>query len=216
MSIPTYIKGFPQDGSNLGNTRVQIRRNLDGTFETLEVDHINNNEVGSNGLMGTAGYHNVIHFQDQGNAPTTPPSVTNVTQMYTNTDTTHSVQQLFVESTAGNAYQQTTLIDGKFSKFGPNGNNNFWTYLPGGKIMICSSTGISNTDADVDLSALGFPVFANKNYNIQVTPYRNAFGSANFSFYVINDASLTPSTFTIVNVQLIAVGFYYTLIGIPA
>jgi hypothetical protein len=46
MSIPTFVEGYPQDGSSLGNTRVQIRRNLDGTFEAFSVDHQNQNEAG--------------------------------------------------------------------------------------------------------------------------------------------------------------------------
>jgi len=58
MPIPTYTPGYPPDGSSLGQTKSTIRNNLDGTFQTLAVDHINNN-----GQPGTqpAGYHTIIH-----------------------------------------------------------------------------------------------------------------------------------------------------------
>ena len=58
MPIPTYTPGYPPDGSSLGQTKSTIRNNLDGTFQTLAVDHVNNN-----GQPGTqpAGYHTIIH-----------------------------------------------------------------------------------------------------------------------------------------------------------
>ena len=58
MAIPTYTPNVPPDGSSLGSTKADIRDNLDGTFQTLGIDHINNNgEPGTN----PAGYHNIIH-----------------------------------------------------------------------------------------------------------------------------------------------------------
>jgi hypothetical protein len=67
MSIPAYTKGYPPDGSSLGQTKVVIRDNLDGTFETLNVDHVNNN-----GQPGSqpAGYHTIIHEVSQANVST--------------------------------------------------------------------------------------------------------------------------------------------------
>ena len=54
MSFPTYISGTPKDGSTLGNTKAKIRNNLDGTFNSLAVDHITQNGA-------TPGYHTIIH-----------------------------------------------------------------------------------------------------------------------------------------------------------
>jgi len=58
MPIPTYTPGYPPDGSSLGQTKAVIRNNLDGTFQTLGIDHVNNN-----GQPGSqpAGYHTLIH-----------------------------------------------------------------------------------------------------------------------------------------------------------
>jgi hypothetical protein len=58
MPIPAYTPGYPPDGSSLGQTKAVIRNNLDGTFQTLAVDHIDNN--GNPGSQ-PAGYHTVIH-----------------------------------------------------------------------------------------------------------------------------------------------------------
>jgi hypothetical protein len=76
MSIPEYTQGYPPDGSSLGQTKIQIRDNLDGTFLTLGVDHINNN-----GLPGDnpAGYHNLIHMVVQ---TATPSNITGITQLF--------------------------------------------------------------------------------------------------------------------------------------
>jgi hypothetical protein len=77
MTIPTYNLGYPPDGASLGETKAEIRNNLDGTFLTLGVDHINNNgQPGSN----PAGYHNNIHMVTQGAAPA---NMAGVLQLFT-------------------------------------------------------------------------------------------------------------------------------------
>ena len=58
MGIPAYVPGYPPDGSSLGQTKSTIRNNLDGTFQTIAVDHINNN--GDPGSQ-PPGYHTIIH-----------------------------------------------------------------------------------------------------------------------------------------------------------
>lgn len=90
MPIPTYTLGYPPDGSSLGQTKATIRNNLDGTFETLGVDHVNNNGVpGSN----PAGYHTIIHQVTQAGPPAAISGVNQVFSMIppsgipSNTDT---------------------------------------------------------------------------------------------------------------------------------
>jgi hypothetical protein len=67
MPIPTYTSGYPPDGASLGQTKATIRNNLDGTFQTLGIDHVNNN-----GQPGSqpAGYHTVIHEVSQASVST--------------------------------------------------------------------------------------------------------------------------------------------------
>lgn len=75
MPIPTYTPGYPPDGSSLGQTKKVIRDNLDGTFQTLNVDHVNNNgQPGSN----PAGYHMIIHEVTQ----TAVNTVSGVNQLF--------------------------------------------------------------------------------------------------------------------------------------
>lgn len=62
--MSAYTEGYPPDGSSLGQTKAVIRGNLDSTFNTLAVDHVNNN--GTN-----AGYHTIIHEVPQATAMTT-------------------------------------------------------------------------------------------------------------------------------------------------
>jgi|WetSurMetagenome_2_1015567.scaffolds.fasta_scaffold20470_2 hypothetical protein len=63
MSFPAYTPGYPPDGFSLGNTKTQIRNNLDGTYNTLDVDHQNTSEP-------NPGYHAIIHGQNQTTAST--------------------------------------------------------------------------------------------------------------------------------------------------
>lgn len=73
MPIPSFTSGEPPDGSTLGGTKVNIRNNLDGTFQTLSVDHQNQNDA-------NPGYHTVIHMVNQG---IDPPIVANISEIYT-------------------------------------------------------------------------------------------------------------------------------------
>ena len=76
MTIPTYVSGYPPDGSSLGSTKTTIRGNLDGTFLTLGVDHVNNNGSPGN---NPAGYHTIIHQVTQ---TTIPSTISGVNQFF--------------------------------------------------------------------------------------------------------------------------------------
>lgn len=137
MTIPTYTPGYPPDGSTLGGTKVVIRNNLDGTFETLGVDHVNNNgEPGSN----PAGYHNVIRQVTQ----VADPSVTSpgVNQIYSKNYTTPAgtQTQLFTLNSGGGISQLT----------GTNGTVQGWQWLGGvlmqwGEVTISGAAPYSGT-----------------------------------------------------------------------
>src|SRR6185436_16741422 len=73
MPITSFTAGYPQDNSSLGASKTTIRNNIDGTFQTLAVDHYSQNESNS-------GYHNIIHQVDQGAAPA---STVGVNQLFT-------------------------------------------------------------------------------------------------------------------------------------
>lgn len=107
MSIPTYREGFPQDGSSLGSTKTQIRANLDGTFETLAIDHVDNNgNPGSN----PPGYHTVIHQVTQGSDPAT---ISGVNQLYSKIAAKPAgTTQLFSKTGAGLVSQLTGAAPG--------------------------------------------------------------------------------------------------------
>ncbi len=206
---PTYIEGFPQDGSSLGNTRVQIRNNLDGTFETLGVDHINNNGVGQITTTGTAGFHDVIHFQDQGALGYKPPNVANTTELFTETDS-QSIQQVMTLSTGNKLYQQTTMLDGNFTTFGSTIG---WVYLPGGFVLLYGFTNPSTSNSIiVDFGgALALPTMINTNYIVTATPYNatpNGYriGTVTTTTFEIRQSGTTPPNS----------GYYWVLIGFPA
>lgn len=154
MSIPTYVLGYPPDGSSLGNTKAQIRSNLDGTFLTLSVDHQNANQP-------TPGYHNVIHMLPHA-APAAIPNVGQLLQNVANdgfaTDTT-----FFFETGLGLLLQLTRNIQ-------PIVATNGTTFLPGGLIL---QWGIVVTPFATPVGTVNFAT-ANKNFpnncfNVQTT-----------------------------------------------
>lgn len=160
MPIPTYTLGYPPDGSSLGQTKATIRNNLDGTFETLGIDHINNN-----GQPGSqpAGYHNVIHMVPQGSDPA---AVTGYGQLYSKTivsDVTTD-QALFWE-TGGGLIQQLTV------NLTPSASTNGYTYLPGGLILqwgSAASTSSSTPNCTVVFATANIK-FPNACFNVQCT-----------------------------------------------
>ncbi len=164
MAIPTYTPGYPPDGSSLGQTKATIRNNLDGTFQTLAVDHIDNN-----GQPGSkpAGYHNLIHMVPQAS---TPAPVTNYSLLYSKfvTPTGGTADtQLFHESSSGVITQLT----------GPNAVSavtNGYAWLPGPILVQWGSAAFTSSNQSVDLN-IDFP---NNFFNIQITPSSTSTGTS--------------------------------------
>lgn len=190
MPIPTYTPGYPLDGSSLGQTKATIRNNLDGTFETLNVDHVNNN--GSPG-GNPAGYHTIIHQTVQ-----------------TNVSTNISVNQVF------SGVPGTLVVDGVTTPFVPNnGDVQLYSLTRGGVLAqltgffrsqngYCWSGGIlfqwgtvAATSGNPSVSfVLPFPTNL---FNVQVTRGHNASSpGATFGWWV-NSASFSTSGFQIIN-----------------
>ena len=123
MTIPTFTQGYPPDGSTLGQTKATIRDNLDGTFLTLGVDHINNN--GSPGNH-PAGYHNVIRSVPQGS---NPAPVAGYGQLFSKTiNSVTTDQAMFWETGNGLVMQMTANLT-------PVTGSSGVTFLPGGLIL---------------------------------------------------------------------------------
>jgi len=153
MSIPTFTQGYPPDNSSLGQTKATIRDNLDGTFLTLAVDHINNN--GQPGAK-PAGYHKVIHMVPQA---ANPAPVAGYGQLYSRTiSSITNDQALFWETGAGLIAQLTMNVT-------PQATLNGYTYLPGGILVqwgaIVSVAASGTTNFNIP--------FPNNFFNIQLT-----------------------------------------------
>jgi hypothetical protein len=180
MAIPTYTLGYPPDGSSLGQTKSTIRNNLDGTFETVAVDHINNNgEPGSN----PAGYHNVVHMVPQGSDPAAVVGYGEAFCMTIDSFTTD--QALFWQTGAGLVQQLTVNLT-------PSATTNGYTFLPGALIMQWGTTTVSSG------SNVSFPiVFPNACLNVQATikdtgnrqfVYTSSYTTARFIVTLLNSS----------------------------
>lgn len=185
MSIPTYTPGYPPDNSTLGQTKSTVRNNLDGTFLTLAVDHVNNN-----GQPGSqpAGYHTIIHEVPQ----TSVSTLTGYNQVFTgvpgslvvNATTTPAIPangdtQLYSLSSLGALAQLTG--------FSAATNGYAWV----GGILVQWG----RTSAPTSGVAISFPVtFPNACFTVIATPYKSGAISNLTGFGIA--APATTTTFT--------------------
>ena len=199
MPIPTYTPGYPPDGSSLGQTKSTIRNNLDGTFATLAIDHINNN-----GQPGSqpAGYHTVIHEVPQTNVTTQPgynqvfsgvPGTLIVNGVTTPTIPPGGDQQLY-SLTGGGVLSQLT---GKVA----SANGYAWT----GGVLI--QWGIQSNAYAVVFS----PAFTNL-FSVTITPLFNGVGAPPITTVPVAKNAGT-SGFSVQNNSGQTFSFYWLAIG---
>lgn len=202
MPIPSYTPGYPPDGASLGQTKSTIRNNLDGTFQTLAIDHIDNN-----GQPGSqpAGYHTIIHEVSQ----TSVNTVAGYNQVFAGVPGTLVVNatptpaippgghsQLYSLNSNGGLHQLTGAL--------ATSTGYAWT---GGILMQWGTTTASTGDISVS-----FPVnFPNNAFNVQVTAIRAA-GTYTTNFAVSN---LSTTGFSIHNANSSAtsLAYYWFAIG---
>ena len=161
MAIPSYTQGYPPDDSSLGETKQTIRNNLDGTFQTLSVDHQNQNQA-------NPGYHTVIHQVSQGS---TPGATGGFGQIYSQQITSggNSDESLFYQSGGGRITQLTTNVGGAGNTWNPASNG--FTTIPGGFIIQWGNAVQSSSSIQQDFlfSSTGF-AFPNNCFSVQATP----------------------------------------------
>lgn len=134
MSIPTFTPGYPPNGFSLGQTKTTIRNNLDGTFQTVAVNHYDNNSA-------NAGRHKHVEMPISASIP--PGLINGETTVYSKTDAATTSQLFFSPDNTGNEYQITRAINAAFTLFSTNTQyetvpaivNGGWTYLPGGMLL---------------------------------------------------------------------------------
>lgn len=183
MPIPTYTLGYPPDGSSLGQTKSTIRNNLDGTFETLAVDHINNNgQPGSN----PAGYHTIIHQVTQSSVST----VAGVNQIFSGVPGTLIVNGVTTPNlpATGDTQLYSLTGTGKLAQLtGYNAASPGYAWV-GGILMqfgIVTFTGTTNITYPITLGAAAF--------SIQITQFNS--GSNNIrEFGQVQSSSATGFT----------------------
>ena len=197
MPIPTYTPGYPPDGSSLGQTKSTIRNNLDGTFETLGIDHINNNgQPGSN----PAGYHNVIHMVPQGSDPV---AITGFGQLYSKTiNDVISDTALFWETGTGLIQQLTTNLT-------PLAANKGYTFLAGGLILQWGTISTTaNQSSSVNFTTLGNIAFPNNCFTMT-----SQLNSSSTTEATLNLYNLTATGFSYVNTSSNARTYFWWAIG---
>jgi hypothetical protein len=197
MPIPSYTLGYPQDGSSLGQSKATIRNNLDGTFQTLAVDHVSNN--GPN--MQPAGYHTVAHFVPQG---TNPPAVTGYGQLFSKTINSFTTDQaLFWETGAGLIQQLTVNLT-------PSATTNGYTFLPGGLIFQWGIVNFPPRNGTVTFATANIS-FPGNCFNVLTTMIGNSSGGNDVGVFSVTKTAF-QWTFTGSSSSSYT-GFYWTAIG---
>jgi hypothetical protein len=208
MPIPTYVPGYPPDGSSLGQTKSTIRNNLDGTFQTLAVDHINNN-----GQPGSQppGYHTVIHQVPQASVST----VTGYNQVFSGVPGTLSVNAVTTPAIPANSDQQLYSLTGGgvLSQLtGHNAATNGYQWIGGvllqwGIVSSLSSTG-TVTFATSNVS------FPNNCFNIQMTLIAHSGGTSSSNTGAPITGTISKNAFNYSYTGSSSyVGFYWLAIG---
>jgi len=206
MPIPTYTPGYPPDGSSLGQTKSTIRNNLDGTFQTLAVDHINNN-----GQPGSqpAGYHTIIHEVPQASVST----VNGYNQVFSGVPGTLIVNGVATPNIPSNGDTQLyslTGMGGLSQLTGNSANANGYQWIGGILLQWGTATGTSSSTKAVTFS----PAFPNNCFNVNAIPIRAASSPGADFACVIVTSSVTKNGFTIGNIGSHTVaGFYWFAIG---
>jgi len=191
MAIPPFTPGVPQNGSSLGVTRDPIRNNLDGTFQTIDINHYNNNDA-------NAGKHRRVTLPRLGATPTTAALEG---CLYTRTVATGTELFYVKDNTAASAVQLT----------GQKGaaTQNSYTFLPNGLLMqwMYVATPVDNT-------AYNYPIpFPNAVFSIQITPVRNSNTTNSIFVKDVPDPQTTLNSVTIRSSSANFAGMFVLAIG---
>lgn len=199
MGIPTFTPGYPLDGSSLGQTKVPIRDNLDGTFQTLAVDHIDNN--GSPGSQ-PSGYHKVIHQVPQSNVPL----LSGYTQVFTGVPGTVMVNGVATPNIpAGGSTQLYSLNSGNVvSQLTGRVNNSVFPFngfaWMGGILMQWGLVNVSGTSQSgtVTFSSLApnNVTFPNTLFSIQTSLICINAGTSSLGTIAVNNATFSTTGFS--------------------
>lgn len=183
MPIPTFTPGYPPDGSSLGQTKAPIRNNIDGTFQTVAIDHVDNN--GSPGAQ-PAGYHTVIHQVPQASVAT----AAGYNQIFSGVPGALLVNAAATPAIPNNGDQQLYSLSGTgvLSQLtGKSAAANGYAWI-GGILLQWGSGTATNTGA-----VIPFPIaFPNSVFSVVCTVYNS--GSAVRSVSEVNSASVTSFT----------------------
>ena len=205
MAIPVFTKGYPPDGSSLGQTKSTIRDNLDGTFLTLAVDHVNNNGQPS---PNPAGYHTIIHQVPQVNVS----AVGGYNQVFSGVPGTLIVNGVTTAAIPANGdtqlYSLTSAgVLSQLSGFNPAQNGFAWA---GGILFQWGQIAATSGDPSVLFS----PAFPNQLLNVQVTRLRDSSSLGTTFSYWVNTSGYSRTGFQIINnddhtwtYQWLAIGF---------
>ncbi len=206
MAIAPFTKGYPPDGSSLGETKSVIRDNLDGTFDTLNVDHVNNN-----GQPGSkpAGYHTIIHQVPQTNVST----VTGYNQVFSGVPGTLVVNSVTTKAVPPTDTQLYSLTgDGQLAQLtGYNISSNNGYAWAGGILFQWGVVATVGLTGSVDFTVSPNIKFPTAVYNVQLTP--STTNPAKFPIYQILEGSLTTSGFSFFTDIANAQHLYWFAIG---
>lgn len=192
MPIPTYTPGYPPDGSSLGQTKSTIRNNLDGTFQTLAVDHVNNN-----GQPGSqpAGYHTIIHQVPQASVST----VSGYNQIFSGIPGTLIVNGVTTPAIPSNGDTQLYALTGQgglsqLTGYGATSNGYVWI---GGLLLQWGTISVSSSGTYTPVSFT--PNFPHNCFNVVLTMINNQGSSPSANSLFVRSGSVLKSGFSIVN-----------------
>jgi hypothetical protein len=211
MTIPPFSPGYPPNGSSLGETKVEIRDNLDGTYQVFSVDHINQNDPLNTGNPGA--HQQAQLYEVPGILPPQPPIILK-----------NGFETLYAQVTN----QSSPLIgDGLGNIFFTRGSSGFgiqltgpktpgwnttngYTFLPGGfAINVGIGTFDGTTPVVITFKTSPNKIFLNKIFGIFVQPI-----TSNVDYNIVPTLPPNPNQgFTIAATDTSVAQFYWLAIG---
>jgi len=197
MSIPNFTTGYPPDGFSLGQTKSQIRDNLDGTFQTVEVNHFTQNQ-------SNPGKHRYLQLPAQGNPASTAAQEI---LLYNGGSTIGGTTNLWFSTYSNGSVNSSTSVQMTRREVPLNASNGY-SWLPGGVLIQWGSVSSPGSSGTV-IYPIPFPLNV---WNIQLN-YARAVTSNAISFAVNSGGTNNLSQFQFYSTTGGSTTLYWLAIG---
>jgi|WetSurMetagenome_2_1015567.scaffolds.fasta_scaffold538640_1 hypothetical protein len=197
MAIPTFTSGYPPDNFSLGQTKSQIRDNLDGTFQAAAINHYSQNQ-------SNPGKHKYIQLPSQVNPTSTAAQEI---LLFNGGSSIGGTTNLWFSTYSNGTVNSSTAVQMTRREV-PIASSKGYSWLPGGILLQWGSVS-SPGSAGSETFTIPFP---NNFWNIQLSYARTTTSNA-ISFAINSSGTNNLSQFTYYSTTGGSTTLYWVAIG---